>query len=65
LSQISAIQFKKGNAFTNGYIQFTVAGGNENTRGIFQATQDENTVMFVKKYNDDAEELKRKIYSLK
>ena len=46
ISQISSIQFKKANAFTNGYIQFAFVGGQEAKRGLFQGTQDENTVMF-------------------
>jgi len=44
--QISSIQFKKAGKMTNGYIQFSFLGGQEAQRGIFQATQDENTVMF-------------------
>lgn len=46
LSDISAIQFKNAGIFTNGYIQFSFYGGIENKGGIFDATQDENTVMF-------------------
>jgi hypothetical protein len=44
-SGISAVQLKKP-GLTNGYIQFTVIGGNESKRGVFAATKDENTVMF-------------------
>lgn len=46
ISQISSIQFKKANVFTNGYIQFAFVGGQEAKGGLFQGTQDENTVMF-------------------
>lgn len=46
ISSISSIQFKKASAMTNGYIQFAFMGGKEAKGGLFQATQDENTVMF-------------------
>lgn len=46
IKQISSIQLKKAGRFTSGYIQFSFLGGQEAKRGIFQATQDENTLMF-------------------
>ncbi len=46
IAQISSIQFKKANAFINGYIQFAFVGGQEAKGGILQGTQDENSVMF-------------------
>ena len=46
ISQISSIQFKKA-GIVNGYIQFAFLGGREAKGGAFQATQDENTVMFT------------------
>ena len=46
LSRISAIQFKDAGLAVNGYIQFTIMGGAEAKGGIWQATADENTVMF-------------------
>ncbi|WP_426450686.1 DUF4429 domain-containing protein [Paenibacillus sp. S-38] len=61
LKQISGIQIKPGSSLTNGYIQFTVSGGNESTKGIMKATQDENTVMFAKKYNELVDKIKAKI----
>jgi hypothetical protein len=45
IGAIAAVQFKKP-GMTNGYIQFTVPGGNESRRGVFDASSDENTVMF-------------------
>lgn len=65
LSQISGVQIKRGNLITNGYMQFTLSGGNENTKGILDATQDENTVMFSKSQNEKADLFKKKIYELK
>lgn len=64
LNQISAIQIKEG-GFVNGYIQFTLAGGNEKIKGISEAPKDENTIMFSKKQNHTARMLKAKIYELK
>ena len=49
ISQISSIQLKKVSLLTNGYIQFTFVGGQETKGGIFDAAQDENTIMFNKK----------------
>ena len=46
LSKIGSIQFRKPGLFSNGYIQFSLAGGNEAKGGIFDAVSDENTVMF-------------------
>jgi len=53
ISSISSIQFKKAGAWTNGYIQFAFMGGTEAKGGLFQATQDENTVMFNTKQQHD------------
>jgi len=46
VGQVSAVQFKKAGMATNGYIQFSFLGGHETKSGLFNATQDENTVMF-------------------
>lgn len=43
---ITAVQFKSAGMLTNGYIQFTISGGNESRGGVLKATSDENTVMF-------------------
>lgn len=45
-SSIAAVQIKKP-GITNGYIQFTIVGGNESQKGLFAATKDENTIMFA------------------
>ncbi len=55
---IVAVQFRAGGAIVSGYLQFTIAGGNESKGGVFSATQDENTFMFVKAANAAAEEIK-------
>ena len=45
-SSITAIELKKAGMMTNGYIQFTLPGGNESRGGVFAATKDENSFMF-------------------
>jgi predicted Zn-dependent peptidase len=46
IAHISSIQFKKAGFFWNGYIQFAFLGGQESKSGLFDAVQDENTVVF-------------------
>ena len=62
VSQISAVQWKPAGAFVNGFIQFTVPGGNER-RSAFgsqskSAAQDENSVMFTKQQQPEFEKLR-------
>jgi hypothetical protein len=45
-ASIAAVQYKRPGLMT-GYIQFSIAGGIENTRGIIGAASDENTIQFV------------------
>lgn len=54
---ITAMQLKKP-GMTNGYLQFSVLGGNESRGGIYAASTDENTIMFSKKYFKEMTELK-------
>lgn len=65
LDQIAGIQLKLGGNLVNGYFQFTLPGGNEKSKGALEATMDENSVMFRKKYNDIALSMKEKIEELK
>lgn len=46
-SSITAIQFRDATKMMSGYIQFSILGGNESRTGIWDATKDENTVMFT------------------
>lgn len=46
-SSIVAVQFKESGAVFSGFLQFTIPGGVESRRGIFAATKDENTFMFI------------------
>lgn len=45
---IMAVQIKKPGKHMSGYIQFSVAGGLESTQGIWDASKDENTVLFTR-----------------
>lgn len=64
IRQITGIQMKLGGNLVNGYIQITLPGGNEKSKGAFEATQDENTVMFKKADNDIAIAIKEKIEAI-
>ncbi len=61
ISQISAIQVKPASMLTNGYLQFGFLGSQESKGGIFQAAQDENTVMFKKSQQPEFEAIKGEI----
>jgi hypothetical protein len=53
IEQITSIQVKKPGLATVGYIQFAFMGGSEAKHGIKQAVNDENTILFAKKVEDD------------
>lgn len=61
MKNITAIQFKSPGSLTNGYIQFSILGGLESKGGIFDATSDENSVMFTKSQESNFNEIKRYI----
>ncbi|MFT9076567.1 DUF4429 domain-containing protein [Ethanoligenens sp.] len=61
IRNITGVQLKLGGFALNGFIQFTIPGGNESRKGISSATQDENTVMFHKDQNKIAQAIKEKI----
>lgn len=56
--EISSIQIKLGNSFFKGFLQFSIPGGNESTTGISDAVKDENSILFNKKHNKVAVEVK-------
>ena len=63
-SSITAIQLREPSFMArNGYIQFTIPGGNESRGGIFAATRDENTFFFYPKDYDIVLEIKDHINS--
>lgn len=58
LTQISSIQVKKAGLLA-GFIQFAFLGGQEVKGGLLQGMQDENTISFSsKKQNEEFEEMK-------
>ena len=57
IKQLTSLQLKKGTMLTNGYLQFGLIGDSSHKQGLLNATQDENTLMFVKKHNDEIQEL--------
>ncbi|WP_253184242.1 DUF4429 domain-containing protein [Bacillus thuringiensis] len=64
INNMTGIQIKKANFFTNGYIQFIFMGSQESKRGVMAAATDENTVMFTKREQKMAEEIKEYIESM-
>lgn len=64
INNMTGIQIKKANFFTNGYIQFIFMGSQESKRGVMAAATDENTVMFTKREQKMAEEIKVYIESI-
>lgn len=62
ISQISAVQWKPAGAMVNGFIQFTVPGGNEARGGFGQQTmsaaKDENSVIFTRKQQPQFDQLR-------
>jgi len=64
INQITGIQVKPGTLWTNGYIQITVPGGIESKKGLLDAIQDENSVMFTGKNNELVNQIKSKIEEL-
>ncbi len=60
-ASITAIQFRKGTAWSTGYIQFTLPGGNESKGGIYEAMADENAFGFFTRDNAIVSEIKEHI----
>ena len=60
IKNIVSVQIKKP-GLTSGYIQFGMAGDSKSSQGVFAATQDENSVLFLKPDYEDMLELKEYI----
>ena len=54
---ITAIEFRKGTAHLNGFIQFSLLGGVERQGGIGAAAGDENSVIVPASLNEKAQEI--------
>ena len=64
ISRITAMQFKRADALTKGYLQFSIHGSIESKGGIFAAVTDENTIMFTELEEPEFDELKRYVNSV-
>jgi hypothetical protein len=62
VQSITSVQLKKSGWLTNGYIQFATAAG-ENIGGLQEAATNENSVIFLPKYDADFERLKELVMS--
>lgn len=61
-ASVVAVQFKEAGAVFSGFLQFTIAGGNESRGGLLAAAKDENTFMFAHTRNNAlAKEIKAHI----
>ena len=63
LKSLTGLQFKEAGVGTAGFIQFMFSGGEESKKGLFNATKDENTVMFLKEHQADFEKIRDYIFS--
>lgn len=61
LESITAVQFRAAGTLVNGYIQFSILGGVESRRGVFDAAADENTVVFTDREEPDFRRLHREL----
>lgn len=58
-SSITSIQLKEAGMLMSGYLQFSIQGGNESVKGIFDAINDENSIVFKNDYqNENAQKIK-------
>lgn len=64
INRITAVQFKLPDNLTKGYLQLSIQGGIESRGGVFNAANDENTVLFESDHQADFEEIKRYIDSV-
>ena len=61
MNAIQSVQFKAAGAFVNGFIQFGIMGGREVQGGVFNAANDENSVIFTSDLNAMATKIKEYI----
>jgi hypothetical protein len=62
IGQLTAVQFKPAGALVNGFVQFSLGGGNERRSSFgsqsMEASRDENSVMFNRKQQPAFAELR-------
>lgn len=61
LSSIFSIQWKAAGVLTRGYIQFAFYGGAEAKGGLWQATEDENSILFTSGQQPEFEAIRDEI----
>lgn len=64
LRDLTGVQFKKATALSAGYLHFTMPGGREKLSGVLGASANENSLLFPKKENEAAEQIKDRIEQL-
>lgn len=64
INRITAVQFKEAGGITTGFLQLSILGGIESAGGVFNAANDENTVLFEPHQQKDFEEVKRYVDSV-
>lgn len=61
LKDITSVQYKPGSLVSGGYLHFTVPGGRQMLAGVQGAAANDNAIVFVKKENGTAEQVKAQI----
>lgn len=61
-TSITAIQFRKAGIYFSGFLQFTIAGGNESRGGLIAAARDENSFMFNDSNRGNQQAMEIKVY---
>ena len=58
IKSIQSVELKEGSSVLNGYLRFGYAGSVERRGGVYNATDDENAVVFKKSSNSTAHQIK-------
>lgn len=64
INKITAVEFKRADNLTKGFLQFSILGSFESKGTVFDAVLDENTVMFTASQQSEFEEIKRYVDSI-
>lgn len=63
IASIQSVELKEGSNVLNGYLRFSYPGAVEKRGGVYNATDDENAVVFKKSQNSIAQDVKNFIES--
>lgn len=58
ITSVQSVEFKEGSSILNGYLRFSYPGSEEKRGGVYNATDDQNAIVFKKKQNSLAQEIK-------